>query len=138
MLPSGLPEHVDDSEELARFLTQRSHYSLASAKPSAFLPSPKSSETSVSRHGREPRDRLWNLGRLATAANNRNLHGAVFLTAAQVRGQLLTADSDEPPDFHAAIRNWPMDSDPELQKAKQKVLALALASTAGEPVFVDS
>lgn len=47
-LPSGLNEVVAPDEDLARFLTQRSQFSREIAKPSAFLPSPASRETSVS------------------------------------------------------------------------------------------
>ena len=134
MLLSGLPEYIEDQEELARFLTQRNHYNLEGAKPSAFLPSPTSRESSVSRHGREPSDDLWELG--YKAAGSRNLYGGVFITAEKVRENQLDVFPDEPPPRHAAIRNWPwMDYDLELQKAKQKELALALSSAAGPPLM---
>ena len=41
MLPSGLPEHVDDEEEVARFLTQSSQFNATMVKPAALLPNPK-------------------------------------------------------------------------------------------------
>ena len=62
MLPSGLPEHIDDDEDLARFLVQSNQFNSTSVKPSAFLPNRQDLETSVSRHGREPLARLWELG----------------------------------------------------------------------------
>jgi hypothetical protein len=71
MLPSGLLEEIDDDEDLARFLVQSSHFSTTSVKPSAFLPSPKDGETSVSRHGREtyvPPDRLFGCDILEAAS----------------------------------------------------------------------
>ena len=45
-LPSGLPDLIGDEEDLARFLTQRSHFNAIMAKPAAFLPSRKDRETS--------------------------------------------------------------------------------------------
>lgn len=136
MLPSGLTETVDDREEIARFLTQKNHFNLSGAKPSAFLPHPESKETSVSRHGREPPDRLWRLGR--EAAGDRNLHGAVFLSAEKIRKTNLVLDSDEPPPYHAAIRGWPWDEqDPKRQKAQQKDLAQKLASETDPLLLVE-
>lgn len=41
MLPSGLPEQIDDDEDLARFLVQGNQFNATSVKPSAFLPSPR-------------------------------------------------------------------------------------------------
>jgi hypothetical protein len=61
MLPSGLSEAIEDDENLARFLTSSSQFNAVMVKPSAFLPNPTDGETSVFRHGSEPRD---NSGRL--------------------------------------------------------------------------
>lgn len=134
MLPSGLPDEIDDDEDLARFLVQSSHFSATSVKPSAFLPSPKDRETSVSRHGKEPLDRLWELG--LQAAGGRALRGAAVVKAASVRAAQLEVSPDEPPDRHAVIRGWPWhESDPDLQKAQQKERALILASAAGNPII---
>jgi hypothetical protein len=127
MLPSGLPELIGNEEDLARFLTQSSHFSSFGAKPSAFLPNPNDRETSVSRHGDNPEDRLWQLG--AVAAGGRNLHAVAILKSASVLEADLTSTSDEPPDRHAVIGGWPWnDEDPEMQKAMQKKRAVVLAS----------
>jgi hypothetical protein len=64
-LPSGLEEIAADDEDLARYLTSSSQFNAIMVKPAAFLPNPKDHETSVFRHGSEPRDRLW-----ATLATN--------------------------------------------------------------------
>jgi len=137
MLPSGLPEQIGDHEDLARFLTQGSQYTQTVVKPSAFLPWPKDRETSVFRHGREPRQRLWEIG--AEAAGSRALHGAAIVRAGQVRAAQLSVESEEPPARHAAIRGWPwLDTDADLQKARQKELAAMVASAAGPPVLRDS
>jgi hypothetical protein len=133
-LPSGLPEQVGDAEDLARFLTQSSQFNLTMAKPAAFLPSPSSRESSVSRHGKDPLDGLWELGFLA--AGSRTLYGAAIFKAREVRSLDLAVSADEPPPRHAVIRGWPWtDADPELEKAKRKELAARLASAAGPPVL---
>jgi hypothetical protein len=135
-LPSGLSEKVDDEEDLARFLTQRSHYNSSGVKPSAFMPSPKDCSTSVSRHGREPVDDLIELGKVA--AGDRSLYGAVIIKTAEVRNAALDVVSSEPPNLHALIQGWVWnDKDPELQKAQQKERALLLASVAHTPLIFD-
>lgn len=125
-LPSGLPEIVVDEEDLARFLTQRSHFSLQMPKASAFLPSPRDRETSVSRHGTEPSGRLLELGK--EAAGDRTLYGAAIIKAASVRSAKLEVESSEPPLRHAAIRKWLWPEDDDLRRAQQKEQALVLAS----------
>lgn len=128
-LPSGLPDLVADEEDLARFLTQSNQFSALMAKPAAFLPSPKDRETSVSRHGSEPLESLWEIG--LDAAGSRNLYGAAIFKARSVRAAQLEVAADEPPPRHAAIRGWPWNEiDPELQKAKQKEMAAVIASGA--------
>jgi hypothetical protein len=134
MLPSGLPEHVDNEEDLARFLTQSSHFNTIMVKPSALLPNPRDYETSVSRHGRLPLDQLWEIG--MEAANGRTLYGAAIFKAREVRSANLEVVADEPPLRHAVINKWPwLENDPELQKAKQKELATSIASAAGPPLL---
>lgn len=131
-LLSGLPEQVGDKEDLARFLIQRNYFTQTIVKPAAFLPNPKDKETSVSRHGKEPIKRLWEIG--LVAAGTRTLHGAAILTARAVRNVQLEVVADEPPPRHAVIQGWPwLEADPELQKAKQKELAIRIASAAGPP-----
>jgi hypothetical protein len=134
MLPSGLPDHVDDNEDLARFLLQSNQFNTIMVKLAAFLPNPKDRETSVSRHGREPLTHLWEIG--LAAAGSRKLYGAAIFTAHIVRNAQLDVEADEPPPRHAVIRGWPwVESDPELQKAKQKELAALVASAAGPPLL---
>ncbi|WP_126536066.1 hypothetical protein [Aerosticca soli] len=127
-LPSGLPETVDATEDLARFLTQSGHYSGRTVKPGAFLPSPKDRATSVSRHGSEPIETLYQLG--LAAAGNRALHGAAIIKCGAVRDAGLGVDADEPPARHALIRGWPwFENDKQLEKAQQKEKALQLVAT---------
>lgn len=133
MLPSGLPEAIAPEEDLARFIVQSRHFSIDRVKPAAFLPSPNDQETSVSRHGSEPRTNLWALGR--TAAGNRSLYGAAILKARSVRDHHLDVESDEPPPRHAIICGWPHSDDPEIRKAKCMNLAQGLAIAAGPPIL---
>jgi hypothetical protein len=128
MLASGLPELVADDEELARFLTSSSQFTAQLAKPAAFMPSPKDCETSVFRHGSEPREVLWAAEHIA---EGRRVHGAAVVKAAAVRAALLDVIAAEPPPRHAAIVGWPrLDNDAELQKAQHKERAAHIASKA--------
>jgi hypothetical protein len=127
ILPSGLSDIVSDEEDLARFLTQSSHFNASIAKPAAFLPNQNDQETSVFRHGSDPRENLWAIG--LNAAGGRNLHGAAVFKAAVVREIQLDILAFEPPPRHAVIKGWPWNEvDLDLQKAKQKELALMIAS----------
>jgi hypothetical protein len=133
-LPSGLPDLVHDEEDLARFLTQSNQFNALMAKPAAFLPNPKDRETSVFRHGRTPSETLWAIG--LVPAGTRTLYGAAIFRAQAVRMACLQVMADEPPPRHAAIRGWPwIETDPDLQKAKQKELAVLIARAAGEPLL---
>jgi hypothetical protein len=130
MPASGLPDIVADGEDLARFLTSSSQFNAQMAKPAAFLPSASDRETSVFRHGSEPRDALWMIGD-THVAGSRTVHGAAIVKAGAVRSSSLEVVADEPPPRHAVINGWPwLDEDPELQKAQQKERALLIASGA--------
>jgi hypothetical protein len=130
MLPSGLPDSVADDERLARFLVSSSQFNARMAKPAAFLPSVRDRETSVFRHGGEPRVALWAIAD-EHAAGGRTVHGAAVLQARDARAANLEVTAAEPPPRHAAIGGWPwIEGDPELQKAQQKERALQLASSA--------
>lgn len=127
MLPSGLSEVIEDDEYLARFLTSASQFNAVMVKPSAFLPNPRDSETSVFRHRGEPRDELWKIGR-DYAVGDRTLHGAAIFQARNVRDALLEVVASEPPPKHASIVRWPwFEDDPEMHKAHQKERAALIA-----------
>ena len=127
MLPSGLPDELDPGEDLARFLTQSGHFNAQFVKPNAFIPTGKPPETSVSRHGEEPREGLWDLGKIA--AGQRKLYGAAIFKVRDAIDIGLSPEADEPPDRHAALRGWPTnEEDPRLTKAQQKERAIVLAS----------
>lgn len=130
MLASGLPEQIESDELLTRFLASSSLFSANGIKPSAFLPSPKSRDTSVFRkvESIEEMRRIWN-DHLAGAG--RNLHAAAQFPAELPISIGLKVEPQEPPPKHANIANWPwLDSDLELQKARQKHFAAILAQGA--------
>ena len=130
-LPSGLAEAVDDEEDLARFLTSSSLFNAVMVKPAAFMPNPRDGETSVFRHGGEPRDSLWQLAR-DHAIGERTLHGAAIVRTRRVREVgLLDVVSSEPPPRHANIRGWVWSADdPDMGKAERKEQAARIAQHA--------
>ncbi len=132
-LPSGLPEHVGDGEDLARFLTSSGHYNATMARPTAFMPNPKNGETSVFRHGAEPLDVLKAIAQ-AEVGEDRRIHGAAIVRAGAVREAELEVLGKEPPPRHADIVGWPWSKDdPDFGKAQQKELAALIAQKANRP-----
>jgi len=119
-LPSGLSEHVYDTENLTRFITSRSHYNRQGAKPVALLP--KNGKKSVFRHGEHPQDELWDLA-LSHLTTPDSLKGAAIFTAGDVRNAALEVEASEPPPRHADLVNWPDSTDPVKAKAVQKQVA---------------
>lgn len=133
-LPSGLPEHVSDGEDLARFLTSSGHYNTTAVKPAAFMPNPRNRETSVFRHGAEPLESLKAIAQAEVGAERR-IHGAAIVKAGIVREAQLEVRAKEPPPRHADITGWPWTADdPVLMKAEHKQLAVVIAQKAGVPV----
>ena len=128
-LPSGLPEHVGDEEDLARFLTQSNQFSGSRVKPSAFLPHPTHRNTSVFRTGSDParlRD-TWN----QSNRGNRPLRGVAICKAKHVRAAGLDVIALEPPPTHANVEGWPwLENDVDLQKAQQLEYANQIAAEA--------
>lgn len=134
VLPSGLTEEISPDEDLVRFLFSDKHYNKVSIKAAAFVPH-HDGTTSISRHGKEPLNRLWQIGTLASAG--RTLYGAAFFRAECVGESCedLHVEANEPPDFHAHIIGWDMDLEPSepTRKARQIQQALLLASKCGAP-----
>jgi hypothetical protein len=106
VLASGLPEVVADGEALVRYVTSSRQFTNRLVKGVVFLPNPSNGETSVFRHGSDPRSELWRIG-YQYAAGNRHLHGAAIVTARSVREAGLDVVAQEPPPRHANITGWP-------------------------------
>ena len=134
MLLSGLPEVLADEEDLARFLTSRGHFNATMVRPAAFLPNPVDRKKSVCRHGRAPLADLWLLAREYLPADTK-LYGAGFCSAGDVRVSELEVEASEPPRRHADILGFPINEDPDLQKAADKARAAQLASKCGPPIL---
>ena len=130
VLSSGLPERVDDNENLVRFLTSRSQLKSFMAKPSAFLPNPKDGETSIFRHDANSQEALWQIG-IERIGTERPLYGAAIFKAKIVRQLELEVTSQEPPPRHANITKWAwLKDDPEFGKAECKERAALIVQHA--------
>ena len=128
-LGSGLSHRVDNEEHLARFLTSSRHFNSTMVKPAAFLP--KDEETSVYRHGAEPRVQLWQIAEEnLRLREEQKCHGAAILKACFVRASGLDVIAEEPPARHANIKGWPLLDDPAMQRAKRRQIAQGLANNA--------
>lgn len=129
MLESLLPDLVSDEETLVRFLTQSNHYSSGRVKPTAFIPNPRSQNTSVFRVEAEPAIicTTWD----SLPATKRQLKASAVVLSVDVRKALLDVFSYEPPPRHANIENWYWDSnDSAEQRARQLKCASLVASKA--------
>ena len=133
-LSSGLPEHVGDGGDVARFLTSSGHYNPTAVKLAAFMPNPRNGETSVFRHGAETLEALKGIAQAEVGADRR-IHGAAIVKASVVREAQLEVRAKEPPLRHADIIGWKWSiEDPEFGKAEQKELAALIAQKAGFPL----
>jgi hypothetical protein len=129
-LPSGLSEAIEDDEDLARFLTSSRQFSAEAVRAVAFVPRPSNDETSVFRHGSEPREGLWRTAR-DYAIGDRTLHGAAIFKARDVRAASMEVIPSEPPPRHASIVGWaPSSSEPDVVKAQRVRQALLIAQRA--------
>jgi len=132
MLPSGLPETVEDDEPLARFLKSSRQFNTIMAKPVAFLPNSKNGRLSTCRHGREPLAALKELGaEYFRGQDHINLHGVAIVAAGDVRmAAPLTVEASEPPRRHADVKGWiksEQEAEPRWAKADNLHLATTLA-----------
>jgi hypothetical protein len=126
--PDNVPD-VEDSEWLARYVLQSSHYrkSDRTVKPDLFIPHPYQ-DLSVTRHRDATETELWRVGQNVADTIGKNLHGRADIQAKdcqegslQVVKKPLASNSN-----HADIEGWPSD------KKDQKALALKLAAAASQ------
>lgn len=118
MLPSGLPEIVEDAEVTARYLVSSSWFAATTGrvKPNAYLPA-RDNDTSVFRIDVSHKEELWAVG--MEVLKDRPFHGAAFVETSVIRKAGLNVVAAEPPPKHANIRGWLTSDDPELQKARR-------------------
>lgn len=122
-----LPNAVDASESLVRYLTQSNHYNLPtySVKPKAFEP-PANLRLSVFRVDGLTIEDVWQIGQekvVNKMPQPRTLHGFADIKARAVADLSLAIDPDNEPPRHASIVGWPED------KSKKKLVAQQLAAS---------
>jgi hypothetical protein len=128
-LRSGLAAAVGDQETVARFLPSSGWFARTTGrvKHQAYLPAPDH-DTSVARNSTLNAERLWRWG--DDYLKGIPFHGVAIVGVDVIRKNAIDAVAQEPPDFHANLRGWPIDSDPELQKSRRKAIALPIAEEA--------
>jgi len=134
LLPSGLDEHVEDTESLSRFLPSSSWIakSTGRVKNPAFLPAPDD-DTSVYRVTGLHDIEIWKIANdhfIDASGTPHKHHGAALVQAVEVRKAEIDAIAQEGPPRHANLRGWPKINDADLQKAKRKVIATKIADKA--------
>lgn len=122
---------VSQEESLARYLTQRDHFSRPdnAVKPKAFMP-PPDLRLSVFRIAGLSTDAVWDIGQrevIDVLPQPRTLHGIAEIKALNVQENGLTVDPDNTPIRHANIVGWP--EGPE-NKARRQSIAQELAAEA--------
>lgn len=122
--PDDVPEVVD-SEMLARYATQHSHYrrSDCTAKQDLFMPHPYR-ELSVTRHLNATESEIWQVGRSVAELQNKTLYGRADVRAKEFVQESLTLQKDPKSDNpnHANVIGWPSD------KPGQKTIAQRIAA----------
>ena len=127
-----LPDKVNPSESLARYLTHHSHYNSLKnvVKPSAFQPPPDLHLSVFRIDGLAPKE-VWKIGQAnvinAMSPHGKSIHGFADIKASAVYETNLDVDPDNSPPRHANIIGWP--EGPE-RKSNRKLLALELAARA--------
>ena len=125
--PSGafaLPPN--DTEPLSRFLFSKTRYSREKmrVRHSAFMPEPRSLETSVFRTTGLRPEQVWAIGSSVAQPVGHKLHGRAEVLAHVPRRLGLDVRPDNQPERHAAIVGWPAEKD------GQQLLAIQLAAEA--------
>jgi hypothetical protein len=120
---------VSGSNELARYLTSHSHFSIEKkiVKPNAFMPmlnlQKNMLETSVFKINKLKNDEIWRLGiDHVIGKTDKTLYGRAELKGENVQGFGLVVEVDDNPPRHGTINGWPE------KKSEQKLLAIKLAS----------
>lgn len=120
---------VSPSEELARFIFSRKHFSVekGEVKFKAFIPPPNSEDISVYRISRLSDRQVWEIGRNFVQRNDRSIKARANLAAKTVYANNLKVVPDPlPHELHANIRPFPADRRARDRIAKQLALASQL------------
>lgn len=123
--PDNIPA-VEETELLARYVMQSSHFrGDHSVKPNLFMPHPYQ-ELSVTRHREATEAEIWQTGESVASQQQRPLYGRsdILTSNCLVNSLRVTAKPFPNNPNHADIEEWPAD------KQDQKVIALKLAASA--------
>jgi hypothetical protein len=118
---------IDLSEILSRFILQRNWYRSSdnTVKYAAFMPNPKSGETSVFRTTGISDEEIWLIGEIEVATRRgKPISGRADIETAVVISLSLRVVPSEPPERHANITGWPDG------RSAQKLIAIKLAEKA--------
>ncbi|MEN9259477.1 MAG: hypothetical protein Q6L60_00810 [Thermostichus sp. HHBFW_bins_43] len=123
--PANIPP-VEETESLARYVMQRSHFRAdQSVKPNLFMPHPYQ-ELSVTHHRDATEAEIWQAGVDVATQQQRTLYGRSDIQTSDCLRESLQVTAkpllDNP--NHADIEGWPT------AKEDQKVIAQKLAAAA--------
>ena len=125
-----VPNFVSSGEPISRFIVYEGHINKTSGSISleAFMPSPRTRDTSVYRTVHCSERKVWLIGDIFVARlrkDKRRIHGRADVKAKSVLQQeLKIVPQLSPHPRHAIITKWPDD------KPQQRVKAMALAQGA--------
>lgn len=120
--PENVPE-VDDSEVVARYATQSSHFRAnGTARSDLFFPHPHQ-ELSVTRHLLATEEEIWRVGQSVADAQKKKLYGRADVEAIAFVEQDLSFRKDPLPTNpnHANVVGWAGDK--PSQKTKAQLIA---------------
>jgi hypothetical protein len=145
MLPSGLPEEVDDNELVARFARHDSKYFKRPPfrpKRDLFMPPRDSTVLSVSRVSGKADAVIREIGEHVVSQAGDKLYGWATVVVKEVRAiRSLGVVSDEPDDqhhFHAHITGFPLKLPAVVPAEKSELIQVCedLAEAASDMVLV--
>lgn len=117
-------KRIDPKESLSRLILTKQHYrpSDSCVKWAAFLPNPKTGDTSVFRTSGISDDEIWAIGdREVGKKRGKPVLGRADVPASVVLSKKLQIIPSEPPERHANIAAWPDE------RSQQKLIAIELA-----------
>lgn len=128
-MSAGPPERdlaPEAGNRLARYLTQKGHYSRPANLPTprAFLPAPETGETSVFLIDGLDEESIWAIAEnhiVPTLRAGRRIHGRADVprTSVEIVGLRLVVDNDPP--RHANVVGWPAEKDEQLSLAQELI-----------------
>lgn len=115
---------IDPEEKLSRFILSKRHFVISDyrVKHAAFLPNPKTGDTSVFRTSHVPDSEIWVIGdREVGIKRGKKVLGRAEIDASAVLSEGLQISPSEPPEKHANICVWPDI------RSEQRLISIELA-----------